>query len=218
MSLTPQMQQDINLGRGGSYSRSRDAIVHQIWDTRDFAATPTNYTFFRQQLGASWNGVNKTVNETNLEQSGQFPNGQTFLAKRMGIKWATAYDSTQTNAAAVAQACINVLQNSVFEISIRGRAFDFQVHGSQFTPAIAISSATSADIGNANYGQYVSSGIVSLGDAPIFIDQLVGFEVTQTFGSPIGTVDSVLDADLAILNADEAYLKVFLEGTLTRAK
>lgn len=218
MAITKRLAEDINLGRGGSYSDSRDGIKHQVWDTRNFAATVTDYTFFNQPIGASWNGGSKTLNETNLNNTSQFPNGQTFLAKKMWVKAISNFDTTEATASLFVQDYITVLQNSVFELVIAGREFDFQCHGSQFLPSISISGNNAVTVNQASYGNLMASGCVSFGDAPIFIDQLVTFSVKHRLGSGIAAVNTIANVSTARLNGAESYLQVVLEGTLTRAK
>lgn len=220
MALTPKAQENIALGRGGSYSISRDAIKHQIWDTRFFpTSTGTDYTFFAQPLGAPWRVGNKSLTEVNISDSGKLPNGQTFMVHRMGIGLLSHYTVASTTAATIAQRFFNLMQSSVFEIGILGRDFDFQVHGRQFLPCpVALSSDTASGVGHIRNGDMIASGWINLHPAPIFIDQLVSFRVTHRLGNPDTNVRMILDADSSALNAVYADLQVTLEGFLTRAK
>lgn len=223
--LTPQLREVLKIGMGGSYSDARDAIKHNLWDTRFFGTTVTDNTFFIQPVSSSWNGTTKTQNETNIFGNGTLPNGQTFLATGMGVKCISNFNMTNTpdtNGAAVLQSFINMLQNSYFEITIKGREFDFQCHGSQFLPSLTLSSQTAEGATTATnmvkYGDSIASGILKFPEAPVFIDTLVNFEVSQKVGSAITAVNTQLASDFTVLNDDNALLMVFLEGYLTRAK
>jgi len=218
--LTKGAKEALALGQGGTYSLSRDALKHQIWDTRFFtAATINDATFFTQSIGAPWRVGLKTKNETNLSDSGKLPNGQTFLAVRMGIALISAFPYTGLNAADVAQSFINVVQSSVFEIRIAGREFDFQIHGRQFLPSLAINGDNGSVVASTHrVGDMIASGWVNLNPAPIFIDQLVSFNVAMLFNNPDTNVQLTLQQGLSILAGYYSTMQVTLEGFLTRAK
>lgn len=217
--LTAQATRDIGLGSGGSYSVSRDAIKHQIWDTRFFQQAVIDFTFFSQPIGSPWRLGQKSLTETNIYNAGQLPNGQTFLARRMGIGLLSHYLQASTNAADIAQAFVNLMQSSVFEVLIRGRDFDFQIHGRQFLPSpIALYSDTASTVNAIRVGDMLASGWVTLDPAPIFIDQLVNFSVLHRLGNPDAQVTTILNADSSLLNGTYGDLQVTLEGFLTRAK
>lgn len=220
MALTQKAQENIALGRGGSYSMSRDAIKHQIWDTRFFPnTTGTDYTFFSQPLGAPWRVGNKSLTEVNISDAGKLPNGQTFMIHRMGIGLLSHYDVSLTTAGDIAQRFINLMQSSVFEIRILGRDFDYQVHGRQFLPSpIALSADSASAVSHIRVGDMIASGWLNLHPAPIFVDQLVSFAIVHRMGNPDTNVKTILDADSSALAAVYADLQVTLEGFLTRAK
>jgi hypothetical protein len=219
MSLTPGAKQMIGLGAQGSYSVSRDAIKHQIWDMRTFGTSRSDFTFFSQPQGAQWKTTfSKTLNETNLNDSGKLPNGQTFVITRMGVGLTSVLQAANTAGATYVQAFINILQSSVFNIVVAGRDFDFQVHGRQFIAPIAMSSSTAGTINAQRHGDQVTSGWVKLDPSPIFLDQLVSFKVQQFFNNPDTNIQTVLDANCTLLNAIYATMTVTLEGFLTRAK
>lgn len=217
MAITEGAVRDIALGKGGSYSLSRDVLKHTIWDTRYFGTAINDFTFFTQPIGAPWRAGNKTKNETNLLDSGKLPNGQTFLVKRIGVGLIVPIPSSNTNTPFVVQAFTNLMQSSVWQIRIAGREFDFECHGRQFLSAVMVSGANAT---NASYrsGDTIASGWISLNDTPIFIDQLVTFSVQMALSNPDATVDALLDTDSTTLNGLYATLQCSLEGTLTRAK
>ena len=217
--LSRQLVEYLKLGTGGSYSLSRDAIKHQIWDTRSFEENITSFTYFMQPLGSPWRAGNKTVNEINISDSGKLPNGQTMLFTHIGVHLQTYLQAASTAAATVAQAFINLMHSSVFEIQLAGRSFDFQVHGKQFLPGpISLSGATATDIASVRMGDTHASGWQKLDPAPIFIDQLVSFNVVQTLQNPDPAVDAILDANSSLLKGIYATMSVTLVGYLTRAK
>lgn len=215
--LTKQALEYLKLGTGGSYSLARDAISHRIWDTRIFGATVTNYTFFSQPVNTVLLGAAlKTLNETNVYDQGKLPNGQTFLINRMGVAF-KANQGVGGSAIALAQveAFTSILKNSVFEIKLAGREFDFQCHGSQFLPMPMqelVGTATQ------RIGDVIGSGWVKLDPTPIFLDQLVSFTLTQTIQNPIPTLATMLNTASAQLGTYYGEMQVVLDGFLTRAK
>lgn len=216
--LTKQAFEYIKLGTGGSYSLSRDAIKHNLWDTRYFGTTATNNTFFSQPLGAPWRAGNKTINETNLSDSGKLPNGQTFLITHLSIGLQAYTTTANTTGHEAARGFINLIHSSVFEIKVAGRDFDFQVHGSQFLPRpISVSGQLQTNF-PVRVGDMMASGIIKLDPAPIFLDQLVSFQVTQEVTNADPAITTILDADSSVLNGVHATMNVVLIGFLTRAK
>jgi len=230
MGITNTAKNMIALGAGGSYSVSRDVLKHQIWDTRYFNTAPSNNTFFAQPIGAQWRVGSKTKNETNLQDSGKLPNGQTFLVTRMGLALISAYDvgnSTTViatpNASLIAQAYTNILQSSVFEIRVAGREYDFQIHGRQFLPSLSINGYNSATAGSvARMGDVTINGWVKLEPTPIFLDELVSFNVAQIVDNAdtenILLADKPLNNSFLWLSKYFCTMQVTLEGVLTRAK
>lgn len=234
MAITRTAKNMIQLGAGGSYSTARDAIRHQVWDTRGFAGlAPSDYTYYSVPIGGTMTkaavGYTKTKNETNLIDSGKLPNGQTFLVTRMSVAFLSAYDTKSTtatswaNASLLAQAYVNVMQSSVFEIRVAGREFDFQIHGRQFLPALCINGYNAATAGSvARAGDTIVSGWVKLEPSPIFLDELVSFNVVQLLLNADTT--NVLASAKPLYTAWEwlyynyCTIQVCLEGFLTRAK
>lgn len=228
MAITKTARNMIQLGAGGSYSTARDAIRHQIWDTRYFGTSPSDTTFFAQPMGASWRVGSKTKNETNLMDSGKFPNGQTFIITRMSVALISAYDVGNSvdgtvfpNASIIAQAYVNIMQSSIFEIRVAGREYDYQIHGRQFLPALCINGA-STEFNQSRNGDTIVSGWTKLDPSPIFLDELVSFNVTQLVMNADTTnivgAGNPLNNSFLWLNAVHATLQVTLEGMLTRAK
>lgn len=229
MAITKTARNMIQLGAGGSYSTARDGIRHQVWDTRYFATTPSDNTYFVQPIGSAWRVGSKTKNETNLADSGKLPNGQTFLITRMGVALISAYEvgttgaATWPNASIIAQAYTNIMQSSVFEIRIAGREFDFQVHGRQFLPALCINGYNAGTAGSvARIGDTIVSGWIKLEPSPIFLDELVSFNVTQICDNAdttnIKASGKPLYNSFLWLNTYFCTMQVCLEGFLTRAK
>jgi len=216
--LTRKMQEAISMGRGGSYSKSRDAIKHYLYDTRIIPAATADFTFFSQPIGAVFGAGVKTINETNLTDSGKLPAGQTFLVEAISLSMISWVPTTEETPGDLAEAWYNMLHSSVFEIRIAGRDFDFQTPGSNFVPALAIAEETGTDIGYGKTGEYLCSGKLKLAPSPIFIDELVSFNVLHRLNNPIAAVTTVIDAGMTILNTLNAVLQVKLEGIYTRAK
>jgi hypothetical protein len=229
MAITKTARNMIQLGAGGSYSTARDAIRHQVWDTRYFASSPSDQTYFTQPIGAPWRVGSKTKNETNMLDSGKLPNGQTLLLTRIGVALISAYDTgdlsaaSWANASILAQAYVNIMQSSVFEIRIAGREFDFQIHGRQFLPALCINGYNAGTAGSvARIGDTIVNGWVKLEPSPIFLDELVSFNVTQLVNN--GDTTNIMASGKPLnnaflwLNNNYSTMQVVLEGFLTRAK
>lgn len=217
MALTQGAMEAIALGRGGSYSLSRDVIKHALYDTALVGTTATDVTYFTTQIGTAYGAGTKTINETNMLDSGKLPNGQTFLIQRIAIDFISSLAVATTDEVDVVQAYYNLLQSSIVEIRIAGREFDFQMPGSGFLPPVAISGALGTD-SPVRVGDVIASGIIPLGVTPIFIDQLVTFSVVLRSGSGLPAIQTILDANATLLNGDSSSIRVTLEGVLTRAK
>lgn len=219
-AITQGAANDIALGKGGSYSLSRDVLAHQIWDTRYFDnAAISSYTFFSQQINAPWWGNTvKSKNETNLSTAGQLPVSQTFLIKRIGVGLIVPFAASADYGSEVVQAFTNIMQSSVFEIRIAGREFDFQLHGRQFLPSVFVNAVDGGALTNTRVGDMIASGWVSLRDTPIFLDQQVNFSVFQQVGNPLQAISTILAGNSTSLYAYYATMQVTLEGTLTRGK
>lgn len=217
MSLTAAALADIALGKGGTYSLSRDVIKHSVFDTRYFAATISDNTFFSQPLGATWRVGSKSQIETNLSDSGKLPNGQTFLIKKFCISAISFLTPANTTAVTLAQSFVNVLHSSLFEIKIAGRDFDFQIPGAAFLPSLAIHGANQTN-SPVRVGDQIASGAISLDSTPIFLDQMINFSVKHSLSNPDTNIQTILNASTALLYASNSVLQVRLEGVLTRAK
>jgi hypothetical protein len=220
-ALTPEAVRDIALGKGGSYGISRDIIKHTLWDARWLGATPTNNAFFTQPINQPWAlaGEVKTRNETNMIDTGKLPNGQTFLVKRIGVALILPIEAAEDDAETIVQSYYNIVQSSVFRLVVAGREFDFECHGSQFTPAVAVNAITAATVNSNRTGDFVSSGWISLDYIPIFLGPMTSFSVDQTIQNAHAYVlATVLPAACVLLKAVYCSIQVRLEGVLTRAK
>lgn len=211
---------DILLGRQGSYSQSRDVILHTLYDTRYFGATFSDYTFFVQPIGSAWRTGSKTLNETNMNSAGSLPNGQSFIVKRIGLSLISALEASDANGADIVQAFTNIVQSSVFELRIAGREYDFQAHGSEFLPNVFVNTdlAATQSTNVTRVGDVIASGWVPLRDTPIVIGELVNFSVHQEVNNPDTAVQTILNANSTLLNGEYCTMKVSLQGVLTRAK
>lgn len=221
MALTRGAKNDIDLGRGGSYSVSRDVIKHWLWDTYAIPAAPVSNTFFSQPVGAPFAGGIKTLTETNLTDSGKLPNGQTFLIKKMGIGLSVPINQGDDLAASLVQDFANLIQSVVFEIHVAGREFDYQIPGRAFLPQVFVC-GTQDNNTNAEQpsrvGDVITSGFSSLDNTPIYLDQLVSFSVNMRYNQAQAAHGTKISTSCTALNTEYAKLVVMLEGTLTRAK
>lgn len=219
MSLSNQAVDLIQRGKGGSYSLSRDANKHNLWDHRYFtAATVNNWTYFVVPIGGQWENGQKTLTETNMSDSGKLPNGQTFLVQRMGLALISPIAADQAATQDLVQAYYTWLQHAVYEIRIAGREYDFQVHGRQFISSVAASAELATNF-PVRVGDSIASGWVSLSPTEIFIDQLVSFQVLERVAAAdITNVVSVMEDAATLLQGAYCYVQCTLEGFLTRAK
>lgn len=209
----------LGLARGGTYSTARDALKHRVYDTRFFAAVAGDATMFLQPIGAPWRAGNKTLTETNMRSAGQLPNGQVLLVTRMGVQMISFFDATAAaNPEVLAQCFIDVMHSSVFEIKIEGREFDYQIHGSEFIPALAVTGNTGAVNITHRVGDFWATGWSKLDPTPIIIDQLISFSVIHRLGNPDPAIVTVLNNATTALLAANSVMQVTLEGLLTRAK
>lgn len=217
--LTKQAVEYIKLGSGGSYSLSRDAIKHRLWDTRQFGTTASSTVFFQQQNGSTWrNGSNKSTNETNIFDAGKLPNGQTFLINRFSVGLIVPVAADAVNVSELGRAFNNILQSSYFEIVIQGRSFDFQIHGTELLPRPMSLYGQLETNSPVRIGDMLASGWAKLDPAPIFVDTLVSFQVNHQLNNPDARVKTLLDADATLLDGVYGSMICTLEGFLTRAK
>lgn len=217
-SLTPDARNLLSMMSYGSYSASRDILKHRVWDQWLLPAARANHTFFSQPIGSTWGAGVKAIGETNLYDTGKLPNGQIMVVQRMGVLGITNGGVAATNGDLLVEGFMNVLDSSVFEIKIQGREWDYQIHGTQFTPNFKALGNTGATNINYRVGDYIASGWSKLDPTPIVIDQLVGFSVELTLNNPIAAIVTKIDASLTALNTAGATLMVVLEGVLSRAK
>lgn len=216
--ITRGAKEAIDLGKGGSYSLSRDVLKYHLYDSLIIGTTAVDRTFFSVQQGQTYGTGQKTINETNMLDSSKLPNGQTFLINKLSIALISNFAAASTDPELITQAWVNYLQHSVLEISIAGRDPDFQIPGSELLPRLTVNGQTGAANIAVRQGDMINSGIASLGVTPIFIGELITFSVRMRTGSPVANVQTILDANATLLNGDEAEMRCTLEGVLTRAK
>lgn len=217
--ITSSVANDLSLLKNGSYSSvSGDVLDHTVYDSQLFQATTARATttFFTTPIGGAYGSGVKTKVETNLQDPGKFPAGQGFLIKEVGFAGIFADIGTTTVANTNAQAMVNILQFSTFEIRIAGREFDLQLPGSMFTPSMMTLSLASAANG-IRLGDYLSSGWFKL-SAPITIGELVSFNMTQITQSAVTALQTIVNNASNTLNGQNAALQMKFRGTLVRSK
>lgn len=212
--ITKSAMQDLQLGKNGSYSNEGNVLQHTLYDTLTFAATTVRAQslFFSVPIGTT-----KTLTETNLQDSGKLPNGQTFLIKSISFAAMIADIGTDDGINSNISAYVNIIQNSVFEIKIAGREFDMQKPGSEFLPSFMAASISAAANVAAAQSMFISTGEIKLAATPIPIGQLVTFGVVQKTGSATSALQTILNTASNNLNAQNAQLQIRLKGILTRA-
>lgn len=218
--ITKSLADKLALVAQGSYSNEANALQHTLYDTAACpAALGANINYFTQPIGAAYGAGNKTVTETNLQEPGKLPNGQTFLvtAFSVALKANAASAAAGTNELAddVMSGFYGFIQNSVFEVVIAGREYEYQVHGTELLPAAPLNV-----LGTANAirtGDYWTSGWTKLNSTPIVIGPNVTFSVRQIQGQQIAAALVAVNTAMALLNAQDAELQVRMRGILTRA-
>lgn len=218
--ITKGLADKLALGANGSYSNEGNALQHTLYDTaRAPAALGANVNYFTQPIGAAYANGNKTIVETNLSDPGKLPNGQTFLATSMSV-------ALKVNAASAAAASnelvddvlngfYSYMENSIFEIVIAGREYEYQVPGTEFLPTVHYAGAATA--ASITLGQYWTSGWTKLNLTPVVLGQLVSFSVRQIMGNQITAGVTAINTAMALLNAQNAELQVRLRGVMTRS-
>lgn len=217
--ITKQAAQDLQLGKNGSYSNEGNVLQHVVYDNMNFAATTLRQetTFFSVPIGGAYMGGQKTVTETNLREVGKLPNGQTFLIKEISFALIPGIVGADTDVNTVLAAYYNIMQNSVFEIKIAGREYDFQTPGSVFLNPVQVSGLNSAANGAVPGGDFISTGWVKLNSTPIPVGQLVSFNVIQRSQSGVAAIAAILNTASDALNTQNAQIQCRLRGILTRA-
>jgi hypothetical protein len=219
--ITKKLADALALGVNGSYSNEGNALQHTLYDSVVMpAALGATTNYFTQPIGAAYGAGNKTINETNLSDPGKLPNGQTFLVTAMSFAIKPQADTV----AGAANALFNDfmsgvygwISNSIFEIVIAGREYEYQVPGTELLPTIPMSTVATA--ATQRIGDYWTSGWCKLNATPIVIGQLVSFQVRQIYNaSQVAAVNTQVNAAMAeaVTQAPEAQIR--LRGYLTRS-
>lgn len=180
----------------GSYGTEGDKLDWSYWDEAQIAVATLVHRLFTNPLGAG----GKTLDQTNLTQAGQIPQGQLFDVRAIKIMYTTAAMKATADLNSyfllLAQSTISVkLQNK--ESMGQWTLQELMGISSQFglTPAVA------GD--NISQPQPKFHGIYPL-NIPIILAALTPFEVTLTHHA----------APAANLATDR--LKISLAGKLTR--
>lgn len=221
--ITKGAAEALQLGKNGSYSNEGNVLQHTIYDRTEFQAATVRGTtqFFVGAQGATFMGATKALTETNLQDSGKLPNGQTFLIKEMSIALIPGFVGTADgDVKTIIAAYYNIVQNSIFEIKIAGREFDLQTPGSCFlNPVQAIGTGTMVDATTrpVSVGDFISTGWLKLGTTPIPIGQLVSFQVNMRTAAADAAIDTILDTASDVLATQNAMIECRLRGVLTRA-
>lgn len=212
--ITKSAMEDLQLGKNGSYSNEGNVLQHTLYDTLAFQATTMRPQTIFFNTGQT---ATRTLTETNLQEAGKLPNGQTFLIKGMSLALIAGFVGADTDVNTILSAYYNIIQNSTFEIKIAGREWDLQKPGTSFLPPVVNASLNSAANGAFPQGQFITTGACKLNATPIPIGQLVSFQVFQKSGSGTGAITAILNTASDVLATQNAQLQVRLEGVLTRA-
>jgi hypothetical protein len=203
-------RQDAGLIRQGSYQGASDIQDHYWFDTLPIQGSNISlYNFFTSPISAT-----KVAQQTNLQDAGKFPTGQSFVTNAIGFRVVKLGGPTSIVSQSINE-IYTVLENSNVELIIAGREFDFQAPASAFLPAV--SSASSDVTGGADaslrVGDFNQRNWLPL-KTPITISELVSFKVALT----VNNADANVATALNNLNALGIELRWVLRGTLERLK
>lgn len=196
------------LAKGGSYEAgSEDVQGHTLYDTLPIvaAATSSQYIFYSTPMSST-----KTLQQTNMSDSGKLPAGQAFYAKAIAIHPIFNLDAATD---ADVGSFYKVLENCNFRLIVTGRQFDWEAPGCDFMPTVAQVGLSTAAI-NSRVGDYTHPNWLSF-QPGIPIGELVSFSVTMTVDTNATGVSTALTALAATLVTS---LRIKIKGTLLRAK
>jgi hypothetical protein len=213
---------------GSTYSRiDRDVLDHILYDRLLFQAATVRplSNFFTVPIGGAFGAGVKTLTETNMTDPGKLPSGQKFLIKEISLGLIPVLvPPADVDMAAVFQSAANIVQQSIFEINVPGREYDWQNPGTVFYPShYGIGNSTVIDATNriARVGDFVNPSWIKL-STPILIGDVngspVSFKISQQTGSAITAINTILNTASALLEAQVAAIEIRLRGTLRRMK
>lgn len=217
--ITKSAAESLQLAKNGSYSNEGNVLQHVLYDNMNFVTTTLRpeTTFFSIPIGGPYVGSTKTLTETNCREVGKLPNGQTFLIKEISFALIPGIVGADTDVNTVLSAYYLIMQNSVFEIRIAGREYDWQAPGSVFLNPIQVAALNSAANGGLPGGEYISTGWVKLSSTPIPIGQMVSFNVVMKSTSGIAATLALINTASTTLYTQNAQIQCRLRGILTRA-
>lgn len=223
--LTPAAENMIKLAAGGAYDASaREVKKHVLWDTRYFDTTATSRTLFSVPVGGGWRGgTTKTKNETNLEESGRLPTNQEMVFTHIAPHFCIHNpDKATPDLAEVVASCQVILESSSFELQIRNKSPEFQVHGSEFLPRPVFLTGLQDNDTDANdvfsVGQCVHFGWQNFDPVPLPLGDGQGFTVEHTVTNADPDVLTRLDNAASRLNSNKVTMQVLLVGVTTHGK
>jgi hypothetical protein len=206
--LTRATINEIMLAKGGSYEAgSEDVQGHTLYDTLNIvtAATSNQYQFFSTPQSST-----KTLQQTNMTDSGKLPAGQAFYGKCIAIHPIFNLDAATDDDVS---SFYKVMENSTFRLVIVGRQFDWEAPGCDFMPSVAKVGLAAAAV-NSRVGDYIHNNWLKF-DPGIAIGELVSFSVQWLIDTNATGVSTALTALAATL---VTQLRVKMKGTLIRAK
>lgn len=202
-------RQDAGLIRQGSYQGSSDIQDHYWFDTLPFQASNISlYNFFTSPISAT-----KVAQQTNLQDAGKFPTGQSFVTNALGFRLVGADGADVIESAKAVQDFYTVMENANVELIIAGREFDFQAPASIFLPAVSIAEGDATSTASVRVGDFNSRNWLPL-KTPITISELVSFKVAFT----VNNANTAVATALTDLVSAGVSLRWVLRGTLERLK
>lgn len=209
-------QQDAGLIRQGSYQGASDIQDHYWFDTLPFqGANISLYNFFTTPISG-----NKVVQETNLQDAGKFPTGQSFVTNAIGFHFLPNGTVDEEIDADIVRDFYTVMRQSNVQVIIAGREFDLQAPASIFLPSVAVSQLTgnTADTFPTRVGDFTNRGWLPL-KTPITISELVSFKLAFSVNNANAEVaDALARLSDSSEGALPAQLRWVLRGTLERLK
>jgi len=136
-NLNPSTAQSIQNLRNGSYSGAvAQGKDHTLYDTIPFVAAASlsgPIAFFTVPFGSAQYGLTKTEVETNMQEQGKLPAGQSFEIQTFSFSHIRNTDTGEFESAKTA-AFSRVLMGSRFRIVLPGRQFDAEFPGAKLLP------------------------------------------------------------------------------------
>ncbi len=185
--------------QSGSYGQQAEIVKYAYWDQAVIAVATLQHRLFQVPVGG---GVGKTLDQTNLKQSGQIPQAQRFKVHELRV----LYTSAAAKGTAGVQDFYTLCRSTTVEFKLQNKDAHLQITLQELmglSSAIAVTPTVAGD--NIRIAQPRFSGIFTFGKQPVTLAAMTPFEVLITHHVAPGATTA---GDI---------LKISLGGVLTRA-